>query len=265
MPDMKDILIVVRHPIRRCGAQDNAFTYASQFRINIEMDWRMPLMRISPVGALVVALGAIVAIVIWTVGYFGLPNEVTHRNLAANPKIQTSVSPSGGLTGQGGAGQGQGQAQAAWYALDKAPKTLDLSIASENGDDPMNFNGYSKGALKITVPVGWTVHVTYTNQQTVNHSVGFVPWSQRESPNGQFTEAFKGSTGPSDKFQSGVPQNQPYQFSFVADKAGQYALVCGVPGHAAGGMWDEFDVDANAKAPTITTDQGSVTVTNTAQ
>jgi sulfocyanin len=217
-------------------------------------------MKISPLGALVVALGACSAIVFWIVGYFVLPNEVTHRNFAANPKIQTSVSPTSGSTGQGATGQGQ----AAWYALDKVPKTLDLSITSKNGDDPMNFNGYSKGALKITVPAGWTVNVTYNNQQSVNHSVGFVPWSERETPNGQFTAAFKGSTGPSDKFQSGVPQNQPYKFSFVANQAGKYALVCGVPGHAAGGMWDEFDVVANAKAPTITTDQGTVTVSKTA-
>ncbi len=127
----------------------------------------------------------------------------------------------------------------------------------------MNFNGYSQGALKITVPAGWTVNVTFNNQQTVSHSVGFVPWSERETPNGQFTAAFKRSTGPTDKFQSGVPQNQPYKFYFVANKAEQFALVCGVPGHAAGGMWDEFDVDANAKAPTITTDQGTVTVSKT--
>ncbi|GMA52273.1 hypothetical protein GCM10025857_36300 [Alicyclobacillus contaminans] len=215
-------------------------------------------MKISPLGALIVSCGGVLAIILWVIGYIFLPNDVTHRQLSANPKIQTSVAVTETNTTSSTAPQ-----TAAWYALDKAPKTLDLSITSNNGDNPMNFNGYSKGALKITVPVGWTLKVTYTNQQTTAHSVGFVPFSERESPNGSFTPAFRGSTGPADKFQAGVPENQPYSFSFVADKAGQYAMVCGIPGHAAGGMWDEFDVDAKASAPTITTGQGTVTVHQT--
>jgi sulfocyanin len=213
-------------------------------------------MRFSPVGVLIVALGALVGIIIWVVGYFGLPNEVTHRNLAENPPIQSSMNETGGA-GQAAGGQQGGQA---WYALGKEPKTLDLNITTEASDNPMNFNGYTKGALKITVPVGWKVNITYTNKQPVAHSVGVVPWDQRENPSGQFTEAFSGSIGPKDKFETGVTANQPYNFSFTADKAGQYAMVCGVPGHAAGGMWDEFDVDAKAKAPTITTDKGTITV-----
>jgi hypothetical protein len=50
------------------------------------------------------------------------------------------------------------------------------------------------------------------------------------------------------------------KFSFTADKAGQYAFVCGVPGHAAGGMWDEFDVSDSAKNVTIAADNKTITV-----
>lgn len=217
-------------------------------------------MRFSPVGILVVTIGALVAIIIWVVGYFGLPNADTHRNLAANPNIESSVNQAAnGAT----ANSPQGTAAAGpWYTLGKDPKSLNLAISSVAGDNPMNFNGYGKGALKITVPVGWKINITYTNQQSggITHSVGFVNWSQRESPSGQFTPAFSGSVGPTDKFSSGVPSGQPIQYSFTADKAGQYAIVCGVPGHAAGGMWDEFDVSASAKAPVINADGKSVTV-----
>ena len=216
-------------------------------------------MKFSPLGVLVVFLGAFTAIIFWVVGYFGLPNADTHRDLANNKPVQSSVTQTGG-GGTTDASSGKGQ-QATWYSLDKQPKTLDLNITTENTSNPMNFNDYSKGALKILVPVGWKVNIHFVNKQgPINHSVGFVPWSQRESATGQFTEAFAGSVGPKDKFSNGVPGGQPYDFSFTADKAGQYAMVCGVPGHAAAGMWDEFDVDATATAPAITTDKGTITV-----
>jgi hypothetical protein len=64
-----------------------------------------------------------------------------------------------------------------------------------------------------------------------------------------------------DKFDTGLQSSDPpVKFSFKADKAGQYAMVCGVPGHAQGGMWDELDISATAQAPTITTPSGTVTV-----
>jgi uncharacterized cupredoxin-like copper-binding protein len=36
-------------------------------------------------------------------------------------------------------------------------------------------------------------------------------------------------------------------FNFVPNKAGKYAIVCAVPGHAAGGMWDVFMVTKGGK------------------
>jgi sulfocyanin len=217
-------------------------------------------MKFSPVGMLVVAIGAVVAIIIWIVGYFGLPNEDTHRNLASNPPIESSVT---NQTANGAANNAAGAAPAGpWYTLDKAPKTLDLAIASLAGDDPMNFEGYGKGDMKITVPAGWKVNVTYTNQQSggITHSVGFVNWAQRQAKDGQFTPAFTGSVGPTNNFSNGVPAGQPVKYSFTADKAGQYAIVCGVPTHASMGMWDEFDVSASAQAPTIAAGGKTITV-----
>lgn len=49
-------------------------------------------MKLSPVGVMVVTLGALVGIIIWVVGYIGLPNNVTHANLKQNPPIKTSVN-----------------------------------------------------------------------------------------------------------------------------------------------------------------------------
>lgn len=49
-------------------------------------------MKFSPAGILVVTIGLVAGIIIWVVGYSNLPNNVTHKDLAANPPIQTSVN-----------------------------------------------------------------------------------------------------------------------------------------------------------------------------
>lgn len=65
-------------------------------------------MKLSPVGVMVVTLGALVGIIIWVVGYIGLPNNITHRDLAQNPAIQTSVNKTGGAGSATGNGTGGG-------------------------------------------------------------------------------------------------------------------------------------------------------------
>ena len=68
-------------------------------------------MKFSAAGILVVAIGLVAGIIIWVVGYNNLPNNVTHRDLAANPPIQTSVNQTASAGGSstsssGGAGTG---------------------------------------------------------------------------------------------------------------------------------------------------------------
>jgi sulfocyanin len=205
------------------------------------------------------ALGVVLGIVLWIAAYVKLPNDVTHRNLAANPPIESSVS-NATATASAGSNSTTGSASTsttAFYSPGSAPKTLNLNLEGISNDSGMTFNGYNKGALKVTVPVGWTVHVHFVDKDAMPHSVGFVPWNERTG--GPFSAAFPGSL--MDKFETGIQSSDPpVEFSFTADKAGQYAMVCGVPGHATAGMWDEFDVSATAKAPTITTPSGTVTV-----
>lgn len=58
------------------------------------------LMKLSPLGVIVVLFGALAGIFIWVIGYIGLPNASTHRQLASNPPVQSSVGGgSGGSTG----------------------------------------------------------------------------------------------------------------------------------------------------------------------
>lgn len=219
-------------------------------------EWGLSMKQLSPAGLTVVAIGALVAIAFWVVGFFGLPNDVTHRNLAQNPKLAVSVATTnankGGGTSPSSPSSQSGAGQTAPIAkLDKAAKTIDLNITT---DQDMAFNGYSKGALKIAVPTGWTVKVKFSDTSNIQHSVGFTDWSHRQGTT--FPAAFSHSLMPG--FQTGITSSHPpVAFQFKADKAGKYAMVCGIPGHASMGMWDEFDVSNNLSSPTITTDKGT--------
>jgi plastocyanin len=133
-------------------------------------------------------------------------------------------------------------AEPAWVQWDAASKTAQVKIvaAYNQVNAGFNFDGYNVGHLTITIPVGAKVMVSYTNKSDVPHSVVITPLANR-SLAGNFPPAFPGSASPNPG--TGIAKLKvPQVFTFTAGKAGHYAIVCGVPGHAIGGMWDHLDV-----------------------
>jgi sulfocyanin len=133
---------------------------------------------------------------------------------------------------------------------DAASRTVTVNLIAGQGSDAngFNFNGYANGALHIQVPTGWRVKVSMIDEASTPHSALIVPQAQRQG--GPFEPAFTGSA-PAD-FRSGIEKgDDPQTFAFTADKAGEYAIVCGVPGHVDAGMWDAFDVVDNLAAPQV--------------
>lgn len=130
-----------------------------------------------------------------------------------------------------------------WLTYDSATKTATLKL--EAGiigiNNSMNFDGYSKGALDVTVPTGWTVVVNFSNVDSVNHSAAVVP------PTGT-TLVFPGASVPNPTV--GLPPGSHATFSFVAATAGNYRMACLMPGHEALGMWATLDVTSGG-LPTI--------------
>jgi hypothetical protein len=49
----------------------------------------------------------------------------------------------------------------------------------------------------------------------------------------------------------GLPAGQTDQSTFVAEEAGWYWMLCGVPGHAINGEWLELRVDPEAKSASV--------------
>jgi hypothetical protein len=53
-------------------------------------------------------------------------------------------------------------AAAKWLVVHAARKTVKLTLISayNNVNNGYNFDGYANGTMVVTIPVGWTVHVT---------------------------------------------------------------------------------------------------------
>ncbi len=143
----------------------------------------------------------------------------------------------------------EGLTEADFLRLSSKPKTVELVVVAVWNDENygMNFNGHAKGKALYTIPTGWTVEVTYINPSPIPHSLIVIEKDAIKKI--QVAEPyFKGAAV--EKHLIGSPYAKQ-SFTFKADEAGEYALACGFPGHAAGGHWIGLDIDDKATAPTL--------------
>ncbi len=141
---------------------------------------------------------------------------------------------------------------APWMHSDPANKTVqfDITMGAPGGESSgLNFNGYSHGHMTITVPLGWKVSMNVANKDSLPHSLEIAP-AQTTPPMDSVGTAFPRAETVDLKM--GMPPNKSDSLSFTADKAGRYWMMCAVPGHAAGGMWDWFVVSNTAAVPAVT-------------
>jgi sulfocyanin SoxE-like protein len=119
-----------------------------------------------------------------------------------------------------------------FLTVDRAHRavTLRLVAAYDGENNGFNFDGYGRGELLLSVPLGWRVRIRCENRGPLRHSCAVVPGPQTAIP------AFRGAkTG---ELQAGHSAT----FSFVASRKGTYRLACLVPGHEEARMWDVLDV-----------------------
>jgi hypothetical protein len=142
-----------------------------------------------------------------------------------------------------------GVTAADFLKLGDKPKTAKITLVAvfNAANYGMNFNGFSHGKAIYTIPTGWTVEVTFINPSPIPHSAIVV---ERDTTRKlQLGEPFfKGGGVP--KAEVGIAFSK-YDFAFVADEAGEYALACGFPAHAINGHWLAFNVSDAAKVPTL--------------
>lgn len=140
-----------------------------------------------------------------------------------------------------------------WMSVDEAANTVTMDIVSGESDanNAWNFNGYHSGNARIVVPEGAEVTINFTNRDDLTpHSLGidtqtsdFPATFQTVEPvfDGALTS---GATSMSDATQTGESET----ITFTASEAGDYAVVCYLPGHANQGMWIHFRVSAEGEA-----------------
>lgn len=139
-----------------------------------------------------------------------------------------------------------------FMSFDPAAKTVALKLFAAHGsvNGGMNFDGASNGGSTITVPMGWTVSWSFKNEDAIPHSAIVLPNKMPFPAQPQDPAIPRAYTND---VTGGLPTNGTDQTTFKASTAGQYVIACGVPGHAPSGMWINFVVSADAKAPTYTT------------
>lgn len=139
-----------------------------------------------------------------------------------------------------------------WFTVDEANESVTLEIVAgqNNANNNWNYNGYHSGEGTIVVPEGWEVTIEFSNEDQVNaHSISIESQVGDYGPTfEQADPVFEGAATSSPTEMAGATQpGEAETITFTASSAGEYAMVCLVPAHAAQGMWLPFDVSADGE------------------
>ncbi len=145
----------------------------------------------------------------------------------------------------------QAPALPAWVVADSAGRTLRLTLDALPGgpEGIATLNGLHHGAVQLVVPQHWTVQWTWVNRDSAqSHSL--VVMAEREKlPMEGGRPALENAV--SRAVTTGLKPGQRDLTTFVAEDAGWYWLLCGVPGHAIRGEWIGLKVDREAVGPSV--------------
>jgi len=158
---------------------------------------------------------------------------------AAQPATAADQGPTGELT------------MPSWFTMDEASQTVDITVTS--GATPAknywNYNGAADGTMRITVPEGYTVNVEFVNEDpNMAHSFG-IEASRDMGAAPQPNPVFEGAVTESPtSMMEATMTGETETVTFTAGAAGDYFMVCYVPGHLSTGMWIHFRVSGDGSA-----------------
>jgi len=136
-----------------------------------------------------------------------------------------------------------------FLTYDRRSRTVSLQlIAGYNGlNGSLNYNGATHGSHGLYVPTGWRIHVAVTNRDSDLQHSAIVVQRVLPPPIEPTEPAFPAAALP--QLDEGLPEDETGTLDFIADRAGQYMIACGVPGHAQAGMWLQLSVANGLKVP----------------
>jgi FtsP/CotA-like multicopper oxidase with cupredoxin domain len=137
-----------------------------------------------------------------------------------------------------------------WLSADMRTRTATLTLIAgfTAALEGFNFDGYGRGALVVSIPLGYRVRVVYRNNGVFPHSILVTPYTKKDLSSG-WPLAFPGAASPD--MTTGAARGAVQRFSFRVTKVGQFAIMCAVSGHEALGMWDVLRVTRGGR-PTVT-------------
>lgn len=136
-----------------------------------------------------------------------------------------------------------------FLSWDAPNRVAHLTLLAELGsaNNGFNFDGYGRGELLVTIPLGWRVVVDCENRGSTRHSCAVVKGSLSITP------AFPGAASPAPI--TGLAPGRKATFAFRATRGGSYRIACLVPGHEQARQWDVLDV-RRAGTPSISARAG---------
>jgi sulfocyanin len=168
-----------------------------------------------------------------------------HGVTKVSTRLVRWVLAAGAVVAVGAMVAGMPVARAATHSVD-----VTIVAGKSASDGSFDFNGFQRGTMTLTVPVGWEVTVHFENAGPMPHSVAVLPAGAHQQATVSGTPAFPGATTAN--FSAGLPKGTKQTFTFTASKAGTYELICGCPAHGVAGMWDTLIVSSTADAPSVT-------------
>ena len=136
-----------------------------------------------------------------------------------------------------------------FLTYDQRSRTVSLQlIAGYNGlNGSLNYNGATHGSHGLYVPTGWRIHIAVMNRDSDLQHSAIVVQKVLPPPIEPSEPAFPAAALP--QLDEGLQEDETGTLDFVADRAGQYMIACGVPGHAQAGMWLQLAVSNGLKVP----------------
>ncbi len=155
----------------------------------------------------------------------------------------------------------QAQLTPSWMKIDAPTKHVSLDVVAgfNANNGALNFNGYFTGDMTVVVPVGWTVTIHFKNNDgMLPHSLLLTkPYAKDRFPDQAGVNDVAIPRAYTDNPDQGIPSPKTDTVDFVTRDPGPYDALCGAPGHAQGGMWIKFVIDAAAAAPYATIAPGA--------
>jgi sulfocyanin len=150
-----------------------------------------------------------------------------------------------------------------WMQVDASAKLVKLDIiAGFNANNgALNFNGYYTGDMTVTVPLAWTVEITFHNHDgMLPHSLLVTkPYPLDQMPDLGSVNEVAIPRAYTVNPEQGIFAPKSDTLRFRATPAGRYYFFCGAPGHGKAGMWTRFAIDPSATAPYVTVAPGAET------